>query len=136
MDLFSVASAAAACSTISQRALSNSVELEELANRLERSDRNLDTLEFFSTKLQQFRQHADYLEQCLIDSNNISERLQFLLARSLRLCDDATTSMDEQVKRVQKDTIHALNYGTVALYHDLIVANSRLFIFFTQLLSM
>jgi hypothetical protein len=136
MNGFSAASVTSTCGAVSHRALSTAVEIDEIAKHGPADHPRLQKLRFISTKLQQFRQHADQLQQCLLDSSVISDSLQGIILQSLKKCDAATAIMDKQVKRVGPLAVARLNPDAMLRFGDLLVSYSRLFIFVTQLLSM
>jgi hypothetical protein len=141
MQGFSVASLTSTCSTISHRALSTAVEIDELQKAVspsggDASSSGLERLVFLGTKLLQFRQHTDILQECLSSAATISPRLQAIVVRSLRQCDSASAVLEKQVKRLHPQDLDGVRLETVAVFEDLFVRYSRLFIFATQLLSM
>jgi glutamate/tyrosine decarboxylase-like PLP-dependent enzyme len=136
MDGFSAASLTAACKHMSHRAVSTTMELAELAQRLERDDPILQVIQHFSAKLQQFRRDADQLHRSLGESTVMSPKLQTLLTRYLKEFEEATAAMDKQVKRLGPETMRFLNAEAVSAYQDLHVAISRAFSFFIQVLSL
>ena len=135
MNSFSVASVTASCAHISQRVLSSLVELEELAQHLD-GDARLQNLDPFPTKLQQFQLHVEQLHQSLSKATVVSESLQALLTGSLRSCEEVAAAADKQVKRLDPETISAVNVGAVSTYVDFFESHGQLFEFMTQTLSL
>ncbi|OIW23838.1 hypothetical protein CONLIGDRAFT_111743 [Coniochaeta ligniaria NRRL 30616] len=137
MNGFSVASLTSTCSSISHRALSTAVEIDELRKQSPSSDDApvVKELLFLGTKLLQFRQHTDILQECLGTASLISPNLQEVVVRSLRQCDTASAVLEKQIKRLHPQTLDRVNPDTLSVFEDLLVAYSRVFIFATQLLS-
>lgn len=136
MTGFPTASATSTCGALSQRALSTAAEIDEIARHGPAEHPQLQKLRFLATKLQQFRQHADQLQHCLLDSSVVSERLQGVISRALGDCDASTAVVDKQVKRAGPLTVPRLSSDAMLRTGELLVSYSRLFIFITQLLSM
>ncbi|KAH8905753.1 hypothetical protein BR93DRAFT_698908 [Coniochaeta sp. PMI_546] len=137
MNGFSVASLTSTCSSISHRALSTAVEIDELRKARPSSDDFpvVKELVFLGTKLLQFRQQIDILQECLTTASIISPKLQEVVVRSLRQCDAASAVLEKQVKRLHPQTLDRANPDTLFAFDDLLVAYSRVFIFTTQILS-
>jgi hypothetical protein len=136
MDGFSAASMIATCKTLSHRALSSALELDELVQRLPRSNPVSKDLCDLSATLQQLRKNADQLHHRLCQSPIMSAKLQILLTRSLNEFDEVTAIMDKQVKRLEPDLTHDLSAKAFSSYQDLLDAVSELFNLFIRLLSM
>jgi hypothetical protein len=139
MNGFSVASLTSTCSSISHRALSTAVEIDELqkaASPSSDSSRSLERLVFLGSKLLQFRQHTDILQECLTTPSTISPKLQEIVVRALRQCDIASAVLEKQIKRLHPQSLDRVHFDTVSVFEDLLVRYSRLFIFANQLLSM
>jgi hypothetical protein len=137
MNGFSIASLASTCSAISHRALSTAVEIDELRKASPSSDDapGPKQLAFLATKLQQFRQHVDILQECLGTSSVISPKLQDIVAQSLKQCGAASAVVEKQVKRLHPQSLSRVNLDTVSVFVNLLVAYSRVFILTSQLLS-
>lgn len=137
MNGFSVASLTSSCSSISHRALSTAVEIDELRKASPSGDDSpaVEKLAFLGTRLQQFRQHTDILQECLGTASVISPKLQEVVQRSLRQCDAASAILEKQVKRLHPQTLRQAHADTLDVFEDLLVAYSRVFIFATQLLT-
>lgn len=139
MDGFSVTSLTSTCSALSHRALSTAVEIDELQKAVSPSSVDAESLEalvFLATKLQQFRQHVDILQESLTTASTISPKLQEVVVRSLRQCDAASALLEKQIKRLHPQSLGRVHSDTISIFDDLLVTYSRLFIFMTQLLSM
>lgn len=135
MQGFSVASVTSACSTISHRALSTATEIDQLRTQSPSVDTGIKKLAFLATRLQQFRQHVDTLQQCLRDASAISERLQEVVGTAIAHCDAASAVLQKQVMRVQPQNLTQLDVNALSAFEDLLVTNSRVFILGSQLLS-
>jgi hypothetical protein len=138
MDGFSVASLTSTCASISHRALSTAVEIDELQKAASPSTSDaagLEGLVFLGTKLLQFRQHMDILQECLTTASTISPKLQDVVVRALKQCDSASAVLEKQVKRLHPQSLGRVHFDTISVLEDLLVRYSRLFIFATQLLS-
>jgi hypothetical protein len=137
MNGFSVASLSSTCSSISHRALSTAVEIEELRKASPSGDDApvVKELVFLGTKLLQFRQHTDILQECLGTASIISPKLQEIVVRSLRQCDVASAVLEKQVKRLHPQIVDRVDPDIISVFEDLLVTYSRVFIFATQLLS-
>lgn len=130
-----VASAVSGCSTISHRAVSTATEIDQLRSQSPLGDAGIDKLAFLATKLQQFRQHVDTLQQCLRDATVISDKLQVVVNGVVKQCDSASAVLQKQVMRVQPQNLSQLNEGVVETFQALLDSNSRVFILASQLLS-
>lgn len=136
MPAFSIASVTSTCAAISHRALSTAVEIDELCKESPSGDDvPSERLAFLATKLRQFRQHADILQESLGDASVISPGLQETVLRSLAQCDRASAILEKQVKRLHPLTLGRLHSETLSLFEGLLVTSSRVFIFVAQLLS-
>ena len=137
MNGFSVASLTSTCSSISHRALSTAVEIDELRKASPSSSDGpaLEALGFLGTRLQQFRQHTDILLECLTSASLISPGLQEVVTRALRQCDTALAVIEKQVKRLHPQSVERVDPNVFEVFQDLLVAYSRVFILVTQLLS-
>ncbi|KAB5549549.1 ankyrin repeat-containing domain protein [Coniochaeta sp. 2T2.1] len=137
MNGFSVASLSSTCSSISHRALSTAVEIDELRKASPSSNDGpaLEALGFLGTRLQQFRQHTDVLLECLTSATLISPTLQDVVTRTLRQCDAALAVVEKQVKRLHPQSLERVDPDAFDAFQELLVAHSRVFILATQLLS-
>jgi hypothetical protein len=132
-DGFSVISLTSLGSTVSHRVLSSAEELNELNSTLEVPDERLSS---FALRLYQLHQHVGSLDDALNSASAISGRLQTTLSQSLGSCDVVSTVLNKQVMRLQAETLPMLDEVFLVVYNDAVVAFTRLFAFFANVLSM
>jgi len=137
MNSFSGAAPTSTCSSISRRALSTAVEIDELQRASSSGEKSpaVEKLAFLGAKLLQFRQHTDILQECLSTASVISAQLQEIVARALKQCDAASVVLEKEVKRLHPQTLGRVHVDSLDVFEDLLVAYSRVFIFATQLLT-
>ncbi len=136
MDGFSVASLTATCGTLSHRALSITVELDDILEHGIFAIHISQQLKSLSAKLVQFKNAVDQLRESLSGSPSFSDEFQHVLSESLSNCDGAVAVMSKQIKRIGPETpTEAINLGTSSQYEALLESYSNLFAFETQLLS-
>lgn len=135
MDGFSIASVTATCRTLSHRALSATVELDEI---LERSTIPIpwsQKLASLSAKLEQFKKSVEELLQTLDANAVVSEGLKRMLSAALQECDEAAAVLTKQVKRIGAQTApEAIDLSVISQYEYFLESFTKLFVFARKLL--
>jgi hypothetical protein len=103
METFSTASLSSTCATISNRALSASVELDEMAKQLDAGDLAISHLTNLSTKLQELSKGSETLGQQLNNAIIISQSLQRTLSQWLTTSGYAAAVIERHVKALPPD---------------------------------
>ena len=98
METFSTASLSSTCATISNRALSAAVELDELAKQRDAGDLAISQMTNLSTKLQELSKSSETLGQQLNDAIIISQSLQRILSQWLTTSSYAAAVTEKHVK--------------------------------------
>ncbi|KAH8882498.1 hypothetical protein GQ53DRAFT_454260 [Thozetella sp. PMI_491] len=137
MDGFSVASVSATCSSLSNRALSASIELDEILDYGSIGRPASEKLAALLVTLNEFKQSVEELRERLNASPTITDGLQQVLIESLPDCDSVAAIMSKQVKRIGPETpTELINLAALAGYEGLLASHARLFKLEIQLLSM
>ena len=104
MQPFSIASVAASCTTISNRALATASELDDILGLASPRDSPTESLASVHALLHHISSQTKQLQEWLAESASISETLRTNLPRWLDTCDSALAVMDKQLRR-----LHSIN---------------------------
>ncbi len=135
MDGFSIASITATCRTLSHRALSATVELDEILQRSTIPIPWSQKLASLSAKLEQFKKSVEDLQQKLDANAVVSGGLKRMLSAALQECDGAAAVLSKQVKRIGPQTApEAIDLSVISQYEYLLESFTKLFVFSRELL--
>ena len=135
MDGFSIASVTATCRTLSHRALSATVELDEILQRSTIPIPWSQKLASLSAKLEQFKKSVEELLQTLDANAVVSEGLKRMLSAALQECDEAAAVLTKQVKRIGAQTApEAIDLSVISQYEYFLDSFTKLFVFARKLL--
>jgi predicted nucleic acid-binding Zn-ribbon protein len=142
MDAFSVTSLTSTCQSLSSRAVAAASEIDALVggggNSAATKEQSavFEQLAALSTKLQQFRQHVEQLQQCLQTAAMLSVELRTRLPAILPECDGAMAIITKQLMRLSSDTPgEKINARAISQYEASLEALTSMLIYVTPILS-